>query len=665
MPFQPIILRPGVNTLSTQLLGQGGWYETQLCRFRDGYIEKNLGWSRLSNEEVTGVARSLHSFHDLDLIKYLAIGTNTDLLLYDNSTATIQEITPVIATSNLTAPFSTTNLSTTVGVHDVNHGASADDEIFVFIQTSIGGLIIYGRYTITTVIDADNYEITAASAATATVASGGDVPEFTTVLGDTEVTVVLADHGLVSGDVFSVPVSTSVGGLTIFGDYLVDTVIDPDTFTFQSITSASSGDTQSENGGDTRIYYLLPPGEARTTLVSGYGTGPYGTGTYGTSSGSGEMLVELRIWSLDNFGENLLALPTDGALYEWIPPKTPTNFATVVSAAPSTNIGMFVAMPQAQVIIYGAEVGGVLDPLLLRFCDAGNYNVWTATATNQAGSVRLSRGSRIIGGLQAPQSAYVWTESDMWQVQYIGPPFVYDVSIVGSGCGLISQNAVGLVGRTIMWMGHQGFWRFGSTALEPIPCPVWDTVFGELDPDRHGEIIAAPNSELGEMAWFYPTLADEIKMVRVNKNDEWDFSTLYRTAWIDLGMFDYPVSVDEGNLIQLQETTFDADGVAFEASALTAYYDLAEGTEFIFVDMVIPDFVWDGTDPELEMYVYSTDYPGETPVEQGPYTLSPTSTAVAIRARGRQIAFKFVMTGEDMFFRLGKIRVRSAPMGRR
>lgn len=668
MPLQKLLSQPGVTTLATPTLNEQGWAMSNLIRWRDGFLEKLMGWRRLFNDAVSGRGRTLHPWQDLDFIKYLAIGTNTELAIWSLGYG-LQQITPISATANLTNPLSTTDTSTTIGVADVAHGTTEGDWIYIVMPTSIGGLILQGDYVVTNVIDADNYEFEAASAATATVAAGGDVPMFTTVNTSTTVTVTLPDHGYSGGELFYVEISTSVGGLTLTGEYVVDTVIDPDNFTIESVLAATSNDAVSENGGDVRILYRLPIGNESSELLTGYGTGPYGSGTYGMSA-SVQVEDPLRYWALDNFGEYLIASPTGGALYVWIPPQAPTNFATVVATAPTMMNGMFVAMPQAQVVALGAEVAGVQDPLLVRYSDTGSYSDFTATEFNQAGSFRLSRGSKIVGGAQGALGAWIWTDLDLWQMVYQGPPFIYGFDIVGVNCGLIAPYAYATLGADVYWMSTQGFYTAGTTTPNPLACPVWDRVFGDLDLDNADKCIAASNSSLGEVTWYFPVTGgngEPSRYVKLNINTGlWDYGTLVRTGWTDESVLGNPLGVDDNGRIQQHELGYDDDTVAMTGvTARTGYLDLGDGTEYSFVDWVIPDFAWNGTDPELEMKVYTLEYPGGTPIEHGPFTVDSSTELINLRARARQIAFEYTMDGEDMWFRLGAVRARLSPAGRR
>ncbi len=702
MGLPKLQLQPGANTLATKTLAEGTWIETNCVRFREGYLEKNMGWERMSDDQVAmpagGVARSLHGLTDSDAFDYLAIGSNTNLEMLLNGQ--IYDITPLRATVNVAVNFSTVLGDETVTVVDTSHGGATGDEIEFPVPISVGGLIIWGNY-ILTVLDSDTFTIEAASAATATVNNGGATPAFYTTSGSSTVTVGFANHGLLVNDLFLVEVSTSVGGLTLLGSYLVVTVPDADTFTITASGTATSSiggvvfqqnafqsnaffSTLStavyENSGLARIYYLLSPGGASTVLTQGYGSGTYGTGTWGEGDPGGTFLVPLRYWFLENIGETLIAAVSQGTLYEWNPPVT--TRATEVTAAPDVMEAMYVSMPTTSVVALGAEVLGVQDPLLVRWSDAGDYNDWTAAVDNQAGSYRLSHGKKIVGGFQGPMSGMIWTDDALWQMQYVNVPFIFTFKLIDHGCGLIAPLAMGVLNSMVYWMGVNGFYRYGSGSPESLPCPIWDTIFTDLDDGNADKCICGVSATTDEIYWFYPSISGgtgEIdSYVRLNTNGQWDFgqtgTLLARTAW---GSTEggFPPSVDLNSYIQMQEVGLDADQSAMTGVlARSGYMDIDDGQEMSEIGRIIPDFKWRGTDPEVQLTFYVIDDPseddpdqGENPRSFGPYTVTPQTRWFTIlpAIRGRQVSVEITSEGEDMWWRLGAIRYELAKSGRR
>lgn len=672
MPFQKITLRPGINVEFTPTLNEAGWSASNGIRWREGLPEKQGGWLELTSTALTGVCRQLHAFEDLSNILYLVAGTDQRLEVFSSDGLT--DITPIRHTSNLTSAFSTTSGSATVTIHDVGFGSVAGDWINIPTYYGVGGVVLQGFYQIASAIDADNYTITAGSNATSTVALGGHTSLFNTTNGSSTVTVTLPNHGLAVNDFYTVHVSTAVGGITLSGLYIVQTVPTADTFTITASGGASSTTSGYENSDQANIHYLISSGLASTTALQGYGAGAFGEGTWGESSASSAS-TPLRIWTLDNFGQNLVASYTGGAVYEWIPPVGLDNPATVVATAPTINAGIFVAMPQAQVIAYGSETGGTQDPLLIRWSDAGDYTEWTAAADNQAGSFRLSKGSTIVGGMQAPQVGLIWTDTDLWAMQYVQPPFIYSFSTLGTGCGLIAQNAATALGRSTYWMSLKGFYSFSDAGVQPMSCSVWDIVFKDLDSMNTDKIIAAGNSLFNEVMWFFPSQSGgtgEIDMyVRMKDGQNgqtWDYGSLVRTAWIDQSIFGAPVGVDADGLMQQHEVAVDANGEIMQDVYVTSgYADLSDGTLFMFVSEIIPDFLWTGSTadtPSVTLTVYAKDYPSDSPRTFGPYTVTDATQYIRLDARARQLAFKIECSQLGVFWRLGAIRYLAAPAGR-
>lgn len=635
-------------------------------RWRYGLAEKMGGWLELTSQMVPGAVRGLHAWEDLSGFTYLAIGSNSRLELYSGGMLT--DITPIRATHNINPSFTTVASSSSVTVTDTANGTSVGDWIELYVPVSVGGIILLGFYEIISEIDADNFTITA-SPATAPVSNGGAVPQFTTVNTDATVTVTLNDHGLTVTQPFDVQVSTTVGGLTLVGTYLVASVIDANNFTIEAASGATSSTNAFENSGHARIIYLLASGPASDTTLLGWGGGTWGSGAWGVGVGS-TAAIPLRNWYLDNFGQNLVALPTNGTLYQWVPPIAVGNVATTVSGAPLYGTGMFVAMPQAQVVIYGAEVSGSQDPLLIRWCDNGDYTNWIADATNQAGSYRLSKGSKIVGGIQAPQFGIIWTDTDAWLMQYIQPPFIYGFNIVANNVGLIASKARTILGNTIYWVSLKGFFTYsGSGGSQPLISSVYDVIFKDLDQNNTSKVFMGSNSLFNEVMTFFPSQSGgtgEIdSYVKFNTLENlWDYGNLVRLAWIDESVIGNPIGSDLSGLLQQHEIGYDDNGSPMDSFIESGYADLEGGEYFIMINWMIPDFVLNGSDPSVNITLYAVDYPGGTQTTYGPFAVTSTTTYINVRCRARQIAIKVENDTLGTFWRIGAIRYRGAQAGR-
>jgi hypothetical protein len=290
---------------------------------------------------------------------------------------------------------------------------------------------------------------------------------FTTTGGSAVVTVASPAHGLSVGDFVELAGAAGFNNVTMNGEFQVNTLVDVNTYTLIAATSASTGGAG--GGAAVGFTYLLPIGTADTVFLQGYGAGPFGAGAYG-QAGAGGYASLSGLWVIDNWGEFMLACPQNGGIYQWRPQDTTATRATALANAPLFSAGILVASSQQQVIAFGAETGGTQDPMLVRFSDVGNNTVWTASATNQAGSFRLSRGSKIVGALGSALTILLWTNEGLWLMQYIGPPLVYSFVQVGFGSGLIAPKAAASTPRGVFWMSPAWSRPFKKPATCRAPC---------------------------------------------------------------------------------------------------------------------------------------------------------------------------------------------------
>lgn len=592
------------------------------------------------------------------------------------------DITPQKTIINTTVDFSTTAGSNAIVVKDVGRNVDNYDSVDIQTQISVGGLILFGQYQCYNPGgSADTYTIYATNIlgepalATSTVANGGDVAVFDTTSGSDFVTVTLNDHGYVAGDTFPVLVATTVGGITLYGNYIItalDSVDPTNKFVISGQNVASSTATGSENSGDVRFVYYN--GIGPLSAGTGYGIGTYGSGGYGTGIApvaNAGTPINATDWTLDNWGETLIACPLNGPIYQWSASSgNPT--ALVIPNAPPVNAGMVVAMPQRQIIAWGSTFTGIGDPLLIRWCDVNNYDSWLATITNQAGSYRIPKGSRIVQIIQAGQQALIWTDLGVWAMQYVGPPYVYQFNELGIGCGLIGRKAAASVAGIVYWMGQSQFYRLSGGGVEPIRCPVWDVVFQDLDTDNLDKIRVAPNSRFGEIGWFYPTKGNGGEVSHYIKYnyvlDQWDYGQLARTAWINESVLGPPIGADPNTYIYQHETSPDADGQAMTSYFQTGYFVINEADNKMFIDQVWPDMKWGyygGTQSaNVLLTFYVADYAGQTPTTYGPFTLTQATTFITPRFRGRLVAIRMESNDIGSFWRIGNTRYRFQPDGK-
>lgn len=659
MSSNKIILRPGINTEATPLLNEGGWSYSNLIRFFQGFAQKLGGWAKYIGQALHGTCRGMFAWEDTTGQSYLACGTNNVLeVVFQNA---LYDITPQLSTQNLTDPFTTISGTHTLTVHDVAHGELAGDTINIITETAINGKLLIGYQDIASITDADNYVITTPSLFTASV-TGATTALYTTTNLSQIVTVTLTNHGRIAGQYYTVNVSTTVGGIVLLGAYLVATVIDANNFTFDAGAPSAGNHNGRENGGDIRIEYLIHAGLVSATVQGGYGVGPYGLGGFGIGTVA-TTTTPPRQWFFGNWGSFLISnYSPNGGIYVWDPSSGVTgNPATLIGTAPTAN-AMFIAMPERQVVALGAAG----DPLLIKWSDVDDYTQWTPAITNQAGSYRLPRGSSIIGGLQAPQSGMIWTDLGVWLMQYIQPPLIYGFTEIGTGCGLISARAMGILGEEVHWMSHNNFFNYLG-GVNITPCTVWDKVFSNLNVSQFDKIVCAVNSSFSEISWLYPSASGTGEVdsyVKFNKLDKvWDYGNLVRTAWTDKSVIINPSGVDENGYIQQHEVSNDADGVAMNPSIQSGWFKISDGLEYIFIERLIPDFVL-STGATIIMTISTVDYPNDTPRTKS-FSITSDTEYVIARMRGRLASMKIESNDLGSFWRIGEQIYWSCPAGRR
>lgn len=687
MSWTTVQLVPTVNVELTATANQAGIVQSANIRFKVATPQKLGGWTKYFSQAVDGIPKCLHAWIDLNNVKRLAVATTAEVDVI--ASGVLSDITPQLLETDDTPDFSSTNADATITIVDANTtGLTTDDSVYFRTPVSIGGIILSGIYPISTIVGASTYTIEAQILATATEANAGTVPEFGTTSGSAAVAVTLADHAQVAGSIVVFDIPTTVGGITIEGKYTVTSITSADIFVITASTIASSTTTGDMNGGDAGLTYYIalgPVGGGVGYGLNDYGEGGYGLGGTGSSAQTGDPLAA-DDWTLDNWGEILLACPENGGIYYWQPGSGFLNLS-VIEEAPLYNTGMFVSMAQQQVIAYGAaisarDIGGIgvfQDPMLVKWCDIGNFFAWEQTAANFAREFRISTGSLIVSGMAGKNRNLLWTDLDVHTMTYNGSQSVYSINKVGGNCGIIGKHAHTTLGDITMWMGKGNFYAYAGSGVQPIPCPVWDDVFQDLSEANAHKVVAGSNTDFTE-GWFFFPSADSTNPDKYAKYNTvegtWDIGPLDRTAWIDRSVLGRPIGASSAGILYSHESGYDDDNVPLVPSFTTGYFTLANGEEFVFIDEVYPDFQWDtrdGTTPDaqIDFTLLLVDFPGQTPREFGPYTvtrstpkINPTDS-VGRRIRARQVAMQISSADVGSFWRLGAVKFRSQPDGRR
>jgi hypothetical protein len=773
MPHASLKLIPGVDQNRTPALNEAAISESNLIRFVPdrqglGLPQKLGGWSQFIPETQTSIVRALHSWADINGTSYLSLGEESSLRVAEADQFT-SDISPQTYTYDLTVSVDTTTGSATVTIDDTNSNVSSYDGLNILTPISVGGIVLSGYYP-PIALNANSYQIVArniiglTTPATSNVTNGGAVPTFTTASGTVNVQVTLANHGYIAGSTFAILVPTAVGGLTLYGNYIVleNPAITTNSFYIAAANSATSTQTAFMNGGKARIVYYV--GQQNIPPATLFGDGLFGAGGFGTgvtSSGgrqfsiasistsgtiatvtvnqsvyvapnsqitisgttnyngtwnvtsatsgvtstfsfsrgssqptettgtvtvntwgfppgvydsvSGSTIAPLQIddWSLDNWGGFLIASPTKSGIF-YYDTLGGSDRATIVPYAPTVNEGFFVAMPERQIVCYGTTFNGIQDPLLVRWTDIGNFTSWVATVSNQAGSFRIPKGSKIVGGMQGPQQGLIWTDTNLWSMQYINLPLVYSFNEIGAGCGLIGRKAMGTMAGIVYWMSQSQFYILAGGGVQPLPCPIWDVIFQDIDTNYLENIRCAPNSRFGEVSWYYPTVGSggvPTKYVKYNTLlQQWDFGTLTRTAWIDQGVFGPPIGSSGNGIIYQHETSQNAGNEEMDSYVQTGYFALNEGDQMTFLDQVWPDMKWGyyggESNANVKITFYAVDYPGQTPRVYGPYNVNELTKYISPRIRARLISIRISGSQLDTFWRMGNIRYRLQPDGK-
>lgn len=667
-------MAPGLDQEQTPSLLEGRYTSASLVRWREGLLEKLGGWQPYYPSSFDGTIRELCAWESLNDVKYLGVAESDIYALTGN---TVLPLTPQQFTSNISINFSTVINTNVVTIVDANiSNITTFDTIYIQTPIIIGGLILAGPYPIASISSPTTYTIIASSNATSTVNNAGATPQLTTSNGSAYVKVTITGHGLVAGNIVDFPVSTTLGGVTISGVYQVANVIDANNFNIVANVIASSG------AGPTSIspVIIYNIGIGPIVGAGGYGTGGYGTGGYGAGTATTQQtgtLVTATDWTLGNWGEDFLACPKNGTIYYWAP-ESGNQTVVPIPNAPPFNTGMMVAMPQLILVAWGStsalSLGYVQDPLLVKWSTAGDFTNWTISNATLAGDFRLSRGSAIIGGFQSTFRTLLWTDVECWAMDYIGYPYVFQFNSVGKNCGLVARGAVAELGGAVFWMGQSNFFVLAGGGVSPLPCPVYDTVFQDLDNTNAWKIKAGVTASFNEVWFFYPSLSggtgENDKYVKYNIVEKsWDAGTLPRSAWLAESILGMPIaSGSSDNILYQHETGYNANTSPLTPSFSTGWISLAEGEQIPFVDFFVPDMRW-GTiqgapNATLQITFQGANYPTDTPTTYGPYTINSSTEFVPLRIRQRLISMSGTSSDANTFWRMGRSRFRIASSGR-
>lgn len=635
MPLQKLTFRPGVNREGTNYSNEGGWYDCDNIRFRSGFPEKLGGWIRLSANTFQGVCRALWNWVTLGGSNLLGVGTH--LKYYIEVGGSYNDITPIRKTTTGTATFAATNGSAVLTVTDAAHGCIVGDFVTYTLAVSLGGAI------------------------TATVLNK---------------------------------------------EYQIVSVPTVNTYTITATATANASDTG--NGGALTVAaYQINIGSSIAVPIVGWGAGGWGLGTWGIGATTN---TELRIWSNDNFGQDLVIAPRNGEVYYWEANNTVTvraKFLSVLSTAagfdgdyvPNQTLEVSASSIQRFVICFGAnpyESGNpntVFNPMLVRWSDQDNQYEWEPAITNQAGEFPLSVGSTIITSINTRQEILVWTDSALYSMQYLGPPYIWGFNILMDNISIVAPNAAITINNITYWMGVDKFYMYAGR-VETLPCSLRQYIFNDINIEQAYQIFSGGNEGYNEVWWFYcstdSTAID--KYVIYNYLDKvWYYGSMSRTAWLDSSIRQYPMATNydvnavTGRTLYHEASVDDVAGatpVAIDAYIQSSDFDIGDGHNFGFVWRILPDINFNGSNVN-EPYVTLTVKPRQNSgaaysASNSPEVQSADNYAISrsyniqlfdgqvyTRIRGRQMAFRIESTELGVAWQLGAPRIDIRPDGKR
>ena len=491
---------------------------------------------------------------------------------------------------------------------------------------------------------------------------------LTTADGSTTVTVTDSSHGCLSGEIVSFSNASTFNNVTIDGPYEIINVTSVNAYEITATTTANA--TGAGGGSSITAKYLIGKSEgmnnATASTALGYGTGPWGESTWGTARSGSAVTLELTIWSLNLWGEDLIATVGNHYTYYWDSSGGVGSRASVVSNAPQTSRFTTLSFPDRHVVSMGSYDSGASaqDPMLVAWSDQGDYNNWTVSTSTTAGNQRLQEGTKIMAAVGTREEIFIGTDEAMYGMAFVGPPFTFAFRLLGTGCGPISLRSMVNESGTVYWMSRKNFFSFDGQVKE-LACPMQFHIFDTLNSQQTQKIFGALNREFKEIMWFYVSNdssgEEPDKYVMYNYEENvWSLGSMSRTTWNDaFGVRTVPYAADPDGKLYNQETGTDDDG-----SAMTSYIesspmelnlaDSPDGTNLFMVDRIIPDATVTGS---LSVTLKSAKYPNGTEISKGPFTISSNTTKISCRAKGRQMKFYFSSSATGDTWSLGRFRV--------
>jgi hypothetical protein len=712
--LQKINFLPGFNKQLTESQAEGQWIDGDNVRFRYSTPEKIGGWLQLGENDMTGAARAMHHIVNRSGNKFSIIGTNR--ILYAYTGGVFYDIHPIRATSTLSSCFTTTYDSDVVSIaFSSGHGLVAGDIIFLDNFTTITNSNYTAtdfndkKFMVRAVTNSTTITITMPSNETGSGASssGGIRVQAYYSVGPAEQAPGFGyGLGQWGGTVSGEAVTSLNGGINAITTTVV--LSDASLFPSSGTNFVQIGSEEISYTGITGSTLTGVTRGVRNTTAASHSNGATVTNSsdyvaWGEAA-SGDLVIDPGLWSIDNFGDKVIALIHNAQAFEWNSnaANAAATRATIISGAPTASRTMLVSTPDRHLVFFGTEttIGDptTQDDMFIRFSDQEDINTYTPTAVNTAGTQRLADGSRIVGAVRGRDAIYVWTDTSLFTMRFIGPPFTFGFAQVGTNCGLIGQNAAIEVDGAAYWLSDNGFFKYSGN-LETMICLVEDYVFDDINTTASQLINVGLNNLFSEITWFYPTNSSEVVnrsvtynyMESTSQRPIWTTGSLARTTWVDSSVFGLP----HGTSYNATGTSYDVVG---NTEGATTYYQHETGTDqvksaatttiaaniesgdfdispqqglegdgdyIMKIRRFIPDFLSQTGNTQVTLNL--KDYPNSTQASSplGPFTINSTTTKVDTRARARLVSLKIANTGTAQDWKLGSFRLDIQPDGRR
>ena len=714
-----IRLVPGLDKQSSDTGAEGKWVNADYTRFRYGFPEKVGGWEQLVNSNLIGAGRDQHTWVDLAGNKYAAIGTNKCLYIYFEGA--VYDITPLDSSREQASATFTFDGTTTVTITtSTAHGAEVGDIILLDAVSLPGGTGLSDSdfedklFEVQSVPSSTTFTITSSSSGSA--ASGGSTTvKFYYVIGPVKQTYgygwgtntwggqnnpttnstlngALLNDSAGTGGVGTSITLASTTGFSSSGTILVDSEL----ITYTGVSGSDlTGISRGTNGTSTAAHSNGATVYDATNWVG-----------WGSARTSSNIVIEPGQWRLINYGENLIALIHNKRIFQWepsIPNLQVRAVAVSGTEVPTASRDLVLSTPDRHLVCIGTETtlqsSTTQDDMFVRWSDQNSTTTWTPTKNNTAGSQRLTDGSKLMGGIVGKTAVYLWTDTAMYTMKFIGPPLTFGFTQVGTNCGMSSQHAAAEVDGIAYWMGPTGFYRYNGGRVELMPCLVEDYVFEDINTNANQQIHVAVNALFGEITWFYPSSGSDYvdRSVTFNymesnpQNQIWTTSSLARSTWTIEGVFSKPyatefksgvtptyptvLGVSNGASYYWKQETgtnevfYDGTKNAIAAYVESGDYDISrqeglqgQGEFMMRVSRIIPDF--GSQTGDAKVYLNSKAFPSSAAVSTS-YVVTTSTTQVFTRKRARQIALKVGNVGTDESWRMGTFRLDIHAGGRR